>query len=216
MSLLTALLAGGTLGVRHALEADHLAAVGTLVDEERDLRSAVVGISWGVGHSVPIVGLGIAFVALGIEVPESATRLLEAVVGLVLIVLGARMLADTFGIETHVHGSDIHSHVRLGVVRLSRSHVHLDGDSLLVGVLHGFAGSGALVVALTATAPSLDAALAFLCAFSLLSVLTMGVVSTLWSQTLETRFARSLKFGTALLGIGLGVLLLTEQFAAPI
>ena len=158
--------------------------------------------------------LGVAFVVLGVEVPESATRLLEAVVGLVLVFLGARMLVDTFGVETHAHGNGVHSHLRPVIVRLGRSHGHLDGDSLLVGVLHGFAGSGALVVALASTALSLDTGLAFLCAFSLLSVLTMGVISALWSRTLETRFARSLKVGTALLGIGLGVLLLIEQFAA--
>jgi hypothetical protein len=213
MSLTTALLAGGVIGVRHALEADHLAAVATLVeDEQRDLRSGIVGVSWGIGHSVPIIALGLAFVVLGIEFPETVTKLFEIVVGIVLVFLGARMLAGVLGIETHTHDDRPHSHVRVGPIRLGTTHQHVDGDSLLVGVIHGFAGSGALVVAMVAAAPALDTALAFLGAFSLLSIVTMGVVSAAWSRTLDTGFTRYLKGTAAVLGIGVGLLLLMEQF----
>lgn len=212
MALIAALLAGGTLGIRHALEADHLAAVGTLVEDgPRTLRSGVVGVSWDLGHSVPIVTLGLAFVLFGIELPAAMRHLFEVVVGIVLVGLGVRMLVDVFGVGTRWQGDRARSPFRVASVRHGATHGHLDGDSLLVGVVHGFAGSGALVVAMASTAPALDAAIAFLGAFSFLSVLTMGVVSALWRRTLDAGFARYLEATVAVLGVGVGLFLLTEQ-----
>ncbi|WP_049898452.1 sulfite exporter TauE/SafE family protein [Halococcus agarilyticus] len=212
MSLTAAALTGGALGVYHALEADHLAAVATLVEDDgRDRHSGVVGVSWGVGHTIPVVALGVGFLLLGVTFPEQVTKLFEIVVGVVLVGLGVRMLVGVFGTETHEHDEQVHSHFRVGPVRLGAHH-HLDGDSLLVGVVHGFAGSGALVVAMVSTAPATDTGLAFLGAFSLLSILTMGGVSMLWNHALARGFRRYLETGAAVLGIGVGLLLLAEQF----
>lgn len=224
MALVSALAAGAVVGVRHALEPDHLAAVATLVKED-DRGSGRVGASWGVGHAVPIVALGLLFVALGVRLPDSVTTLFEAVVGVVLVYLGARMLwslrgevDDGVGVDAHDHGSGVHSHLSLGPVALPfggrHRHGHLDGDSALVGVLHGFAGSGALVVLLVSSAPSVGAAVSFLAAFSLLSVLTMGAVSAFWGRTLGTQFTTYLEAVAGLVGVGVGLLLLVEQAGA--
>jgi high-affinity nickel permease len=70
----SSLLAGGAIGVTHALELDHLAAVATLVEEDTD-RQGLVGASWGVGHTIPIAAIGLAFVLLGLQLPETVTRL---------------------------------------------------------------------------------------------------------------------------------------------
>lgn len=230
MTLVSALAAGAVVGVRHALEPDHLAAIATLVrDGENDRESGRVGASWGVGHSVPIVALGLLFVVLGVRLPESVTALFEAVVGVVLVYLGARMLWSLrsrgvgagVGVDAHAHGDvggdgdGVHSHLSLGPVSLpfgrKSRHAHVDGDSALVGVLHGFAGSGALVVLLVSSAPTVGAAASFLAAFSLLSVLTMGAVSALWGRTLGTRFTLVLEAAAGVVGVAVGLLLLSEQ-----
>ena len=219
MSVVTALVAGGVVGVRHALEADHLAAVATLVDDGTAERSGLVGASWGVGHSLPIAALGVAFLLLGVRFPDAVTALFEVLVGVVLVGLGVRTLSDVVGVDnghTHDHdhgrGGRFHRHLRLGSVSVGalRARPHIHGDGFLVGVLHGFAGSGALVVLLVSAAPTFDAALAFLASFSLLSVATMGAVSALWGRTLGTGLTVYLKSGAALLGVAVGLRLVVE------
>lgn len=213
MSLVAALAAGGVVGVRHALETDHLAAVATLVEGNRETNDGYVGASWGIGHSVPIVALGLLFVALGVRLPSAAARFFEVVVGVVLVALGVRMLVGVLGsatVERHDHGDGGHAHLQLGTLSLGDGHVHLDGDSFAVGLGHGFAGSGALVVGLVTTAPTVDAALAFLLAFGLLSTLTMGAVALVWGRALEIGLTEYLKAVAALAGIGVGLLLIGQ------
>jgi hypothetical protein len=212
MSLVTALVAGGLIGVRHAFETDHVAAVATLVDDDSTEHPGLVGTSWGIGHSIPIAAFGLLFLLLGIEVPESITGLFELAVGIVLVYLGVRMIAEAadLGFVHHGHESG-HSHLRVGGSLLGRSHHHVDGGGFLVGVLHGVAGSGALVVALVSAAPSLDAALAFLAAFSALSVVTMGAVSFAWGRALEVGGAHYLRGAAGVVGVAVGALLVFEQ-----
>lgn len=214
MSLTGALAAGAILGARHALETDHVAAIATLVEEDGGWTS-LVGASWGVGHSVPIVALGLLFVALGIRLPERITGAFEAVVGAILVLLGARMLwrlvAGNVGVETHEHDHGAHSHVRFGSLSVGSGHDHVDSESFLVGVVHGFAGSGALVVALVASTPSVVAALWFLAGFSVVSVVTMTIVSSVWGRALGLGATRYLEGSAGLVGVVVGGLLLVEQ-----
>ncbi|QLG28704.1 high-affinity nickel-transporter protein [Halorarum halophilum] len=224
MSLTGALAAGAVLGARHALETDHVAAIATLVEED-DTRTGLVGASWGVGHSVPIVVLGLLFVALGIRLPERVTGVFEAIVGVILVLLGARMLwrliSGGVGVETHEHGTDgvegdghdrdTHSHFRFGSLSVGSGHGHVDSESFLVGVVHGFAGSGALVIALVASTPSVGAALWFLAGFSALSVVTMAAVSSVWGRALGLGATRYLEGAAGLVSVIIGGLLLVEQ-----
>ena len=209
----TALVAGAVIGIRHALETDHLAAIATLVEEDTD-RPSFVGASWGIGHSLPIVVLGLLFVRLGIRLPETVTHLFEVIVGLILVYLGGRMLWSVVsGVTSHDHGHGTHRHFHVGDISLGASHAHLDDESFLVGILHGFAGSGALVIALVSTAPTIGAAVSFLVAFSALSILTMAGVSYVWGQTLDTPVTTYLEGFAGLLGVGIGAMLLLEQAA---
>ncbi|MFC4551335.1 MULTISPECIES: hypothetical protein [Halorussus] len=220
MTVSTALVAGVVLGVRHALEADHLAAVATLVDDDR--RASAVGASWGVGHSVPIAALGLLFVLLGVRLPDPVTTLFEAVVGVVLVALGARTLwrvvgrtDANVGTREHAHGGGgLHSHLGIGSLSVGLTHSHLDGDSFVVGVVHGFAGSGALVVALVSTAPTPESAVSFLGTFSLLSVATMAAAAAVWGRTLGTSLETYLKAGSGILSAVVGAVLLAEQVGA--
>lgn len=213
MSLVAAAVAGGVLGARHALETDHLAAVATLVDDESG-TPGLVGASWGVGHTVPIAAVGLAFLSLGIRLPEAVTRLFEVGVGVVLVVLGVRMLASVVGSYEHAHAPHpLHDHLRVGWLSVGPTHAHLHGDSLLVGALHGLAGSGALVIALVSAAPGVPTALAFLLAFGALSVATMAAVSALWGRTLDADegAGRVLRGVAGLVGVVVGVLLVVER-----
>ena len=270
MSLVTALIAGGLLGVRHAVETDHVAAVAALVDREDD-HPGLVGASWGVGHSIPVAAVGLAFLLLGIQFPEIVFVAVEAVVGLLLVALGARLLVGEVVRLRHSHDdADDHDHLGVGSVLVGLTHSHrsthahehahgegddghehahahthshehgdedddhthpwllgqvgddghthdhdqpsasLDRGGFAVGAVHGLAGSGALVVALVATAPSLDSALAFLGGFSALSVATMAVVSAVWGRALDTRGRRLLSVVAGVVGVVVGVALLAE------
>src|SRR5687768_9074758 len=93
LSTLSVLLIGFVLGLQHAIEADHLAAVSTIVSEKKSLISAsLVGGLWGVGHTIALFGVGILVISLKLQISESAESNLEAMVGGMLILLGANAL----------------------------------------------------------------------------------------------------------------------------
>lgn len=218
MAVFTALLAGGLVGVRHAFEADHLAAIATLVEDDETSRPpGVVGASWGVGHSIPVVVIGLSFFLLGIRLPPSVTSLFEALVGGVLVFLGGRLVLDAVGpmeLRRHAHDSSPHRHLRFGRLSLGSTHAHLHGGSFAVGVVHGIAGSGALVIVLVTASPTLGTALAFLAAFSLLSVVTMGIVSFAWDRALGGRLTTVLQLGAGVGGTLVGLSLVVAQLGA--
>lgn len=214
MTVVTAVLAGAALGARHAIEIDHVAAVATLVDGDASPRDAAgVGASWGVGHAVPVVALSLAFLALGVRLPGPVVHTIEGLVGVVLVVLGVQLLRRTLGSAEHVVHSHsptgAHTHRRLGGDLLGRP-VLLDGDTALVGIIHGVAGSGALVVALAATAPTLPVGIAFLAGFAVLSTLSMATVSLVWGRSLRGGGARPLQAIAGVFGVAVGLALLAE------
>lgn len=216
MALTAALVTGAVVGLRHSLEADHLAAISTLVDDRKTDRPGVVGASWGVGHSLPIIAVGLVFVFLSTSLPETVTLAFEVLAGLVLVYLGLRMLLEVAGlltVERHAHDGHEHAHVSLGGVAVGSFHTHVDGESFLVGIVHGLAGSGAIVVALAASASSVPSSFSLLLSFSLVTVLTMSLLSHLWGSVLTTRLQSALKTvaGSASFLVG-GLLVSTELF----
>lgn len=216
MSVTAALVTGAAVGLRHSLETDHLAAISTLVNEEKTDRPGIVGASWGVGHSLPILAVGLLFVFSDVSLPSSVTVAFEILAGFILFYLGLRMLlgvADIVSAETYTHDSNDHTHVTLGRFSLGTFHTHVDGESFLVGIVHGLAGSGAIVVALAATAATPLTSLSMLGSFSLVTILTMSLLSLLWGTVLTTRHKSALKTiaGSASLLIG-GLLVSNELF----
>lgn len=219
MSLVGGLIAGGAIGLTHALESDHLAVVVTLVADDEPRSAAVVGASWGVGHAIPIVAIGLGFVALGVTLPPTATLAVEGLVGLVLVALGVRLLASVpsrLAVDAHRHGGGAHHHLALGDWALGFTHSHVHGEAALVGVLHGVVGSGALVIALVASLPP-AAAFGLLSGFVLLSVATMAAVSLVWGRSLGTALERPIRVFAGLSGVGVGLLHLAEVLGvAPV
>ena len=174
---------GSLLGVRHALEPDHLAAVSTLVTEERSsMKAALLGACWGLGHTAALVAVGVVLVLLRAEMPPRIADLFELSVALMLIGLGLRAIvqagrqgpagpvhAHHHGRTVHVHGTSA-AHVHIGTWTLARR-------PLIVGAIHGLAGSGALTALVLATLPTTAAQLAYMGLFGLGSTVGMAALS---------------------------------------
>jgi high-affinity nickel-transport protein len=176
---------GSLLGMRHALEPDHLAAVSTLVTGERSTwKAAFLGMCWGLGHTLTLVAVGAVLVILRAEMPSGISDVFELGVALMLIGLGLRAiyLAARQGpagpVHVHHHGGIVHVH------RGAPAHIHIGAWTLarrplLVGAIHGLAGSGALTALVLATLPSTAARLTYMAVFGLGSTLGMAVLSGL-------------------------------------
>src|SRR5215470_16955033 len=130
LELLTSSGLGSLLGMRHALEPDHLAAVSTLVSQERSgFRAAWLGVCWGVGHTLALVVVAVALIALRAEMPAAAANLFELLVAAMLIALGVRAIViaarQADGAGAHRHGLGFMAHTHGGA-----PHVHIGGWTL--------------------------------------------------------------------------------------
>jgi hypothetical protein len=176
---------GSLIGMRHALEPDHLAAVSTLVSRERSgARAALLGLAWGLGHTLTLVLAGALLVVLRTEMPPALSDLFELSVGFMLVALGVRAIAQAARqgpdgpVAAHRHGWLVHSHPGIP------AHVHigrwtLARRPLLIGAVHGLAGSGALTALVLATLPTTASRLAYVMLFGLGSTLGMATLSGL-------------------------------------
>ena len=185
LELVTSSSLGSLLGMRHALEPDHLAAVSTLVSEERSsVKAAWLGACWGLGHTFALVIVGAVLIVLRAELPARVADLFELFVAFMLIGLGLRAIAQSARqgqngpLRSHHHHGVVHSH------QSGAAHIHigtwtLARRPLLVGAVHGLAGSGALTALVLATLPSAGAQLAYMGLFGLGSTLGMAALSGL-------------------------------------
>ncbi|HEX2500011.1 MAG TPA: urease accessory protein UreH [Methylomirabilota bacterium] len=188
VSLVTALGLGLTLGLRHALDADHVAAVSTLVARERGLaRSCLLGAFWGAGHTLALLGAGIAVVGFKLTITPGLEAALERAVGLVLVVLAGHVLLRALGGmlvhgHEHAHGGVTHRHAHAHLGSPDAGHVHLvrlGGRPFLVGLLHGLAGSAALTLLVLGTISSPIGALVYILVFGVGSTAGMLLLSGL-------------------------------------
>ena len=227
LELLTSSGLGSLLGMRHALEPDHLAAVSTLVSDERSsYKAALLGMCWGLGHTASLVVVGIALVVLRAEMPAHVSDMFELVVAFMLVGLGLRAIyhAARQGpkgpAHVHHHGHIVHTHPA------TPAHVHigrwtLARRPLLVGMVHGLAGSGALTALVLTTLPTTTARLTYMALFGLGSTVGMAALSGLLGWPIARLGAHhavtrsvSLLVGTAstVLGIAWGYPLVTRLF----
>lgn len=208
MSLIAALGLGFLLGLRHALDADHVAAMSTFVTQDRSvLRSCLRGTFWGLGHTLALLGAGVAVVAFKLQISPALEHGLEHVVAMVLVGLSAHVLVRTLSAVSlhrheHSHGGAPHRHlhVHLGDVDEHR-HLHLwrgAPQPLLMGLLHGLAGSGALVLLVLTTMPSPAAAVLYILVFGVGSTAGMLLLSGLIGVPFALTADGSQTLGTAL------------------
>ncbi len=186
---------GLVFGLKHAIEADHVVAVSTIVSEHRSVyRSALVGGLWGVGHTVSLVLVGVVVLGFRIAIPANVAKWLEFGVALMIITLGAlavmRVLRQRADVHLHEHSHDGQSHVHIHFHEnqtqhqaISPSHSHVISQigfkPLLVGAFHGLAGSAALTLLVLTQIQSVWLGLLYLGVFGLGSTLGMLLMSGL-------------------------------------
>jgi hypothetical protein len=198
---------GFLLGVRHALDVDHLAAVSTIVSARRGAwGSSLVGALWGLGHTAALLGVALTVVALHAEIPPRLALGLELGVAAMLIGLGVNLLwtlrrGGRVHHHAHAHGGRLHVHPHVhGVEAVDDGHHRAASvrRPFLVGLVHGLAGSAGLMLAVVATIPSSVLALAYVVVFGVGSIGGMTAVSALLGAPLALVTARFARAETAL------------------
>jgi ABC-type nickel/cobalt efflux system permease component RcnA len=235
-----ALLGIGLLfGLKHATEVDHVVAVSTIVSQHRNVwRSAIVGALWGAGHTAALLIAGVFVLSLRVGIPERVSNWLEFGVALMIIGLGAtalwRALRKRSDVHVHEHSHDgvshvhIHFHDQQTRHEAQRAHTHavarVGVKPILIGAVHGLAGSGALTLLILAQIQSTWQGLLYLAVFGLGSIVGMLVMSgliglpfALTSRKLTTVHHR-LQTAAAVVSLAFGFwyaygLLLTNVFA---
>lgn len=200
MELASLLIVGLLLGMRHALEPDHLASVASISGDDYSILDSIKhGAIWGLGHSVTLFIFGGLVLVLGDAVPERLAGLLELVVGVMLVVLGADALRRAAKSRIHLHSHD-HSvgerHLHAHTHQHSEQHEHLHSRwrALLVGLMHGMAGSAALVLLAVASAPSAQYGLLYILVFGVGSLMGMAILSIGIAVPLRESSKRSSRF----------------------
>ncbi len=205
-------------GLKHALEPDHLAAVSTIAVEHKSLvGSSLVGAVWGLGHTLSLLLAGLVVILLGFDLREEYLKPVEVIVALMLIGLGARALwqlwmerNDTVNAEQkesldHTRVRHDHSH---GVWR------RIGLRPLLIGMVHGLAGSAALLLLLIPVIPSTALKIVYILVFGAGSIAGMVIMSCMVGLPSHLMASRFLKVSLAvralagLFSLGFGVWLL--------
>jgi hypothetical protein len=166
VTLASILALGFLLGMRHALDADHLAAVATLATRSGFGETVRQGVAWGAGHTLTLLISGGAVLLLGLAVPPKAAQGLEVAVGVMLVVLGADVLRQLRRARIHFHEHEP-----------PPRRASLPLRALLVGMVHGMAGSAALVLLSLEAMPSAPWGLAYIAIFGLGSIIGMALFS---------------------------------------
>lgn len=203
-------------GARHAFEPDHLAAVSTLAAGARGGRAGwALGALWGLGHSLALLALAGALAVLELALPPDVTRALELLVAAMLLGLGAHALRRAVAegragaMTPHAHGGLRHAHPA------PVAHVHvarwtLSTRPLLVGLLHGLAGSGALTALVLSELQTSAARLVYIFLFGLGSTAGMAAMTSLLGASFRRLGAPRWLLG----GAGVGSMLLGALWAA--
>jgi len=182
---------GFLLGMQHALEADHIAAVSSIAARRSHVADIVKhGLTWGLGHTLTLFIFAGAAILLGHAIPDSVARPIETAVGIMLVGLGGHVLwrswRDRVHFHRHGHGDGTvhfhaHSHAGETAPHARAAHIHDHGfrwRTLLVGLMHGMAGSAALLVLAVTQASSPAVGLGYVALFGIGSMIGMGALST--------------------------------------
>ncbi len=192
---------GSLLGVRHALEPDHLAAVSTLLTGERSSgKAAWLGACWGMGHTLTLMAAGAVLVVLRAEMPTFASDVFELCVVLLLVGFGLRAICQAAR-QGSAGPAHVHVHPGASAPRHVGSWTRARRP-LLVGAVHGLAGSGALTAVVVATLPSTAARLTYLALFGIGSIVGMAVLSGLFGWPLARLGSRRVVARAILLAVG--------------
>jgi ABC-type nickel/cobalt efflux system permease component RcnA len=227
------LILGCFVGMQHALEADHLAAVAAMSAGRTSRRALILrGSLWGLGHTITLVTICGVLLFWGGDISPHLQSLLEIMVAIMIIALGTNVLWRLYRQRPHFHFHQhdsgehhLHAHTHQSVtkehVKVRHQHQHTDlglARAVLVGMMHGTAGSAGLLV-LAATASSLISAIGYVIAFGLGSIIGMATLSFVASYPMRSMeecagWFNNLAFATVgCAAIIVGVRLFTENLA---
>src|SRR5712692_4974640 len=220
-SLLALAGLGLLLGFRHAFEPDPLAAVSTLATRQGRLLDACrLGLAWALGHTASVGVVVGAIILFGLHLPDRLWPAADLLVALLLIALGGtvilRYARGRWHLHAHSHAEGPHLHLHSHTHGTAHEHAHPQGDagrSLGFGLLHGLAGSAAILVLLVAAAPTRAAQLAYFVAFACGTMIGMLLVSSSLASLVRlasgrgARWASVLHLGSALASVAVGLIL---------
>lgn len=186
---LTILGLGLVLGLRHALDADHLAALSTVLAERPTVRaSTTVGFFWGLGHTLMLLCVGSVLLALNLTISEFLASVFEFAVGVMLVGLGLslarRMYREQWHLHAHAHEGRPHIHLHRHHRQADHVHGHWYQGSLrplVIGMAHGLAGSGALMLIVLSTVSGIGQGIGYIVIFGIGSIVGMIGVGALLS-----------------------------------
>jgi len=218
VSVFSVLAFGFALGLRHATEADHLAAVSTIVSDRKSLWSAsLVGGLWGLGHTISLFIAGVAVIVLHFQISERVSRSLEFVVALLLVGLGLdalRKLArgGQLHMHFHRHAGRLHAHPHVHDAAHAHQPAHnpeplthhglaIGPRPLLIGMVHGLAGSGSLMLLVLATISSPAVGMTYVLVFGVGSIGGMMLMSLLLSVPFHLTTKRFTRMDLAMRGM---------------
>src|SRR5580658_5351908 len=240
ITLISIIALGFFLGMRHATDPDHVIAVTTIVSRQRSMRhAALIGALWGAGHTITILVVGSAIILFGIVIPPRLGLTMELSVGLMLILLGilnlsgfTRWITEQFTpgancqhahVHPHAHEPENHGHAetatpvgwmdrvfgQLGLYQAVRP--------LLVGLVHGLAGSAAVALLVLTTIRDAYWAIAYLLVFGIGTIAGMMIITTAialpfkYSQQRFARFNRGLQIASGVLSLAFGIFIVYKM-----
>jgi ABC-type nickel/cobalt efflux system permease component RcnA len=226
---LTVLGLGFLLGARHALDADHLAAVSTMIARRPEpRRSGLIGLWWGSGHTVVLLAVGIIVIALKVTIPDPVAQAFEFGIGAILIWLGTSLALmiwrERWHLHVHRHGEGAHAHLHSHQAAPDHEHEHWTQRSIrpfLVGMAHGLAGSAALTLMVLSTVRTVWEGVAYISVFGVGSIVAMAGLGVLLSLPLTVsasfgRFVPAVLQGCAsVVSIGLGLTMMVRIALGP-
>ncbi len=228
--MLSLLFLGFIIGMRHALEADHFAALASLTSKGLSTRQALrQGVAWGLGHTITLFLFGAAVLLIDQVIPAQLAHTLELIVGAMLMLLGIDVLWRAYKnrIHYHLHKHDnesphfhAHSHTGEGD-HVSSEHKHQHASdfpvrALFVGLIHGMAGSAALILLTLDSMPTIGLGLTYIALFGIGSIVGMGLLSITISIPIRASSKRltwlhnGLQFAIGACTLGIGTSIVTR------
>lgn len=206
MTGLSVLLLGIGLGLRHATDADHVVVVSALVQREPGVwRAARIAALWGAGHTVAFLALGLLILLAEVRIPEAFERGAELLVALMLIGFGIWHLVRSRG---------------AGAGEAVPSVAGASARPLVIGLVHGLAGSAGIALLAATTIGSRPLAVAYLGLVALGTVIGMVALTVVmsrpigWTMRREGRLRSAITVVAAMLSIGLGLTVLVRAAAS--
>lgn len=189
MNWVPIILLGFVFGLQHSLDGDHIVAVATIVSEHRSVKkSSWIGALWGLGHTSSLLVVGVLVIVLRLSIPSTMAQGMEFSVGVMLVALGVNAIRNLrrphhLHVHIHEHEGTEHSHFHVHAAAAEHDHGHphtaIGPRPFLIGIVHGMAGSAALMLLVLTTIPSPWTGVLYIIVFGAGSIAGMLIMSAM-------------------------------------